>query len=194
MGIDAKRQMCAFEVVEILDGTGWRRDQWATAAAVFRAESGWDPQATSYQPNSDGSTDRGIVQLNSRYFPDDALAFDPVRSIAKALELYNTRGFRPWYAWSNGSYRQFLGECNAAAEGAALPYPGRAAVAGSAGIGPRTITYVLRRRGWRGCPLSSVYTTTVRDVVKAFQREKGLVADGITGPATWNCLFRCPVT
>ncbi len=202
MPIDPRRVLCSYEVIDILNGTGWPRDVWATAAAVFRAESGWDPRATSYQPNADGSIDRGIVQLNSRYFPDQELAFDPVRAIAKALELYRGRKFGPWYAYSNGSYRQFLPECEAAVEGRTLPYPGRACVVGSAGVPSRTVTFVLRRRGWRGCPLSSVYTTTVRDVVFKFQAEKqregrnigSAKPDGKVGPSTWPLLWEAPVT
>lgn len=199
MPIDHRRCLCVYEVLSLLQRTGWPRDAWATAAATFRHESWWDPQATS-PPNRDGTYDRGLVQLNSRYHPDDALAFDPLRSVAKALELYRDRGFRPWYAWVDGHYRKWMPECEAAVAAQTLPYPGQSISLGAAGIPPRTVSYVLRRRGWTGCPLSSVYTSTVRDVVKAFQREKTREGcdtggiDGIVGPRTWRALFECRVT
>lgn len=47
----------------------------------------------------------------------------------------------------------------------------------------------LRDRGWT-IGVDGTFGTETDWVVKAFQKEKGLVSDGIVGPATWNELFR----
>lgn len=61
----------------------------------------------------------------------------------------------------------------------------------------------LQRRGWNarkgGSYLSKygndgLYGTEYRVLIKAFQRDQGLIPDGLLGPATWNAAFRNPIS
>ena len=68
------------------------------ALCVAGAESGWDPHAVN--ENTDGSRDRGLFQINSRWHPavSDAEAFDPVANARYAHALSD--GGRDWTAWA----------------------------------------------------------------------------------------------
>ncbi|WP_376732571.1 peptidoglycan-binding domain-containing protein [Streptomyces broussonetiae] len=45
-----------------------------------------------------------------------------------------------------------------------------------------------------GSGADGVYGQQSRTVCLAFQREKGLTADGIAGPATWQAAWTSPVS
>jgi peptidoglycan hydrolase-like protein with peptidoglycan-binding domain len=52
-------------------------------------------------------------------------------------------------------------------------------------------------RGWRqslGRPFAvhGIYGRQSEAVCKSFQKERGLTADGVVGPVTWNCAWACP--
>ena len=71
----------------------------ATAAlCVAGAESGWNAHAVNDNP--DGSRDRGLFQINSRWHPGvtDAEAFDLVANARYAHALSD--GGRDWGAWA----------------------------------------------------------------------------------------------
>lgn len=51
----------------------------------------------------------------------------------------------------------------------------------------------MRSRGWR-IVVDGVYGPDSAEVAKKFQREKGLVVDGIVGPATWRATWTAPVS
>lgn len=72
-------------------------------------------------------------------------------------------------------------------------YPGRLQRLGSTGPDVRNVQRRLRQRGWR-IDVDGIYGRKTRDVVLAFQREKGLTADGIVGPTTWRALWALPIT
>lgn len=57
----------------------------------------------------------------------------------------------------------------------------------------RTWQQRMRDRGWR-ITADGDYGPRSRDVCVAFQREKGLVVDGIVGPVTWAAAWTAPVT
>lgn len=59
--------------------------------------------------------------------------------------------------------------------------------------GLRTWQQRMRDRGWSITP-DGYYGPQTRSVAVAFQREKGLVADGLIGPATWSAAWTAPVT
>ena len=68
------------------------------ALAICTAESSGNPNATHY--NSNGSIDRGLMQINSVHdymvaSPNDF--YDPATNIATAYKIYCGDG---WYAWS----------------------------------------------------------------------------------------------
>lgn len=51
----------------------------------------------------------------------------------------------------------------------------------------------MHKRGWI-LDVDGLYGQGTRDVATAFQAEKGLNADGLIGPATWNMAWEAPVT
>lgn len=80
---------------------GWPADQWATLDHVMWRESRCDPGATHH--NANGTTDRGLVQINSvhagwlaqRGVTLSAL-LDPVVNLTAALWLWQGSGWAPW--------------------------------------------------------------------------------------------------
>ncbi|MQA94424.1 MAG: peptidoglycan-binding domain-containing protein [Streptosporangiales bacterium] len=57
----------------------------------------------------------------------------------------------------------------------------------------RTWQSRMRQRGWT-ISVDGVYGPQSKEVCIKFQREKGLDADGIVGPATWKATWTSPVT
>lgn len=51
----------------------------------------------------------------------------------------------------------------------------------------------MAERGWH-LAVDGAYGPGSRDICVKFQREKGLSADGIVGPATWSAAWTAPVT
>ena len=74
----------------------------------------------------------------------------------------------------------------------APPFPGLVR-AGSQGAAVRQVQQRLSDRGWR-VPVNGVFDGATDVVVRKFQSEKGLVADGIVGPKTWTALWHSPIT
>lgn len=100
-------------------GDGYGRDRikslWTTAggpaatanlaAAVALAESGGNPAARN--TNRDGSTDRGLWQINSIH--GRLSTFDPMGNARAAVRISSAgRNWRPWVAYTGGAYKRFL--------------------------------------------------------------------------------------
>jgi len=70
----------------------------AMAQCIAGAESGWQRDAVNFNP--DGSRDRGVFQINSRWHEamPDAEAFDPVANVRYAYLV--SQGGTDWGAWS----------------------------------------------------------------------------------------------
>lgn len=64
---------------------------------------------------------------------------------------------------------------------------------GARGADARAVQGALYDRGWR-ITVDGAFGPRTLSIVKQFQAEKGLVVDGIAGPATFTCLYTCPVT
>jgi hypothetical protein len=102
----------------LIAAVGWRGADAATAEAIAHAESGLNSQATN--ENTDGSTDYGLFQINSVH--RDILAggnwADPADNAAMAYQVWLQAGrsFSPWVTYWNGSYRQYLGQAEAACD------------------------------------------------------------------------------
>lgn len=75
------------------------------AAAIAMAESGGDSAATNH--NTNGSTDRGLWQINSIW---GALStFDPAANAKAAVQIsHNGTNFGPWVTFTTGAYKQFM--------------------------------------------------------------------------------------
>lgn len=64
---------------------------------------------------------------------------------------------------------------------------------GSKGSAVRTLQSKLKSRGWN-ISVDSDYGAHTTAIVKAFQRQKKLTADGIVGPKTWSAVWTSKVT
>lgn len=76
------------------------------ALAVAKAESSLNPMAVNR--NRNGSKDIGIFQINDRHGWSDEELFDWRTNIRIAKELRDSRGWREWVVFNNGTYKQFL--------------------------------------------------------------------------------------
>ena len=100
---------------------GFSGEGLVTAVAVGMGESSCRPDAqntngpTKGCPN--GSVDRGLWQINSCWHPSvsQSCAFD-AQCNANAAYRISAKGanFRPWVAYTNGSYRTYLDAARAA--------------------------------------------------------------------------------
>lgn len=70
------------------------KDEWHIALSIAKAESGLSCNRIS-KPNRDGTVDRGLFQLNSRYHP---YIPDCTENILKAKEIRDVWG--NYNAWS----------------------------------------------------------------------------------------------
>ena len=61
---------------------------------------------------------------------------------------------------------------------------------GSRGPNVRLIQSLLARIGYNPGPVDGVFGSQTRQAVIAFQRDNGLVPDGVVGPATWSSFER----
>lgn len=73
------------------------------------------------------------------------------------------------------------------------PYPGEPLSRGSSGRAVRTWQAQMRRRGWI-LSVDGEYGPESESVCRQFQREKGLVNDGVVGPRTWEATWKAPIT
>src|SRR5712672_916867 len=80
-----------------------------TIVAIAQAESGLNTLAQGH--NSDGSIDRGVLQINSRWHPEvsDGCAYDPLCSFQQGYKI-SSRGtnFSAWSTYTSGAYRRYL--------------------------------------------------------------------------------------
>jgi hypothetical protein len=94
-----------------------------TAVAVALAESGGRTDATNV--NRNGSTDRGVWQLNDKAHPwvTSINWQDPAANAAGAYRIYREAGgtFRPWVTFTNGSAGRFQLQATQAAGAPADP-------------------------------------------------------------------------
>ena len=88
------------------------QDQWATAYAVMMAESGGKNIPSQY--NQYGREDsHGYFQINLKAHPQMAgKVYDPEENVKFASELWKKQGWRPWGAFTNGSYKQYLNDAS----------------------------------------------------------------------------------
>jgi hypothetical protein len=102
-------------VRQLCDEEGLNQEQKDTLCATIGAESGWKPLAIG-KPNTDGSRDYGIVQINDKYwigpskkFPStDYVLNNPEVCVRWMCQLWKQRKRNYWSAWNNGSYKKFL--------------------------------------------------------------------------------------
>jgi len=84
---------------------GGNRAAAPIAAAIALAESGGNSNAVNY--NTNGSTDRGLWQINSVHGSQST--FDVNGNAQAAIAISNNGGnWNPWTTYTSGAYRSFL--------------------------------------------------------------------------------------
>jgi hypothetical protein len=78
-------------------------------AAIALAESGGQVDAKG-GPNTDGSYDYGLWQINSshRSYDPAQLLSDPLYNARAAVAVYRSQGLSAWTTYNTGAYRSFL--------------------------------------------------------------------------------------
>ena len=118
---DASASAAADLCATVASRAGFSGDRLVTAVAVGMGESSCRPDAhnangpTKGCPN--GSVDRGLWQINSCWHPSvsKSCAYD-AQCNANAAHRISAKGsnFKPWVAYTNGSYKKYLAEARAA--------------------------------------------------------------------------------
>lgn len=127
------RTLSTQQIAQGLRDAGFPEQVIPTMTAVTMAESGGNPYA--HNPNAGtGDNSYGLLQINMlggmgperrQWFglnSDDQL-FDPSTNFRAAKKIYDSQGIGAWGAYTNGSYKKYLGQDSA---GGALVQPGDA--------------------------------------------------------------------
>jgi hypothetical protein len=100
---------CAESIAKVWYKAGGSEATCRLSVSVSLAESGGDAHVQG--PNSDGSIDRGLWQLNSRWHPEvqDSCAYDPVCNGKATLRISNKgTDFSTWVTFQQGINKKFL--------------------------------------------------------------------------------------
>jgi hypothetical protein len=76
-------------------------------AAIAAAESSLNPKAKG-GPNSNGTFDHGLWQINDVHNPDLTRIYNPVYNASIAGEIYKKQGLNAWSAYGNELYKKNL--------------------------------------------------------------------------------------
>ncbi|HJY05268.1 MAG TPA: transglycosylase SLT domain-containing protein [Bryobacteraceae bacterium] len=92
----------------------WSGSDVVTALAIAYAESGLNPQARG-GPNSNGTYDWGLFQINDIHKPTQAEKTDAVTNAKRAKRIFDAAGgkFTPWATFNSGAYKTHLAKAQA---------------------------------------------------------------------------------
>lgn len=96
-----------------------------TMAAIALAESGGRVDAQG--KNTNGTTDRGLWQINSSHtqFDTQRLLSDPLYNAQAAVSIFKSQGLTAWSTYNSGAYKNYLaGASKAQYVGAGITRPG----------------------------------------------------------------------
>lgn len=99
------------EIQNLCRSVGFDQHSALIMSAIAMAESGGDEKRTS-PPNNDGSVDRGLYQINSRWHKEvsNSCAYDAVCSTHEVWRISNHgTDFNQWSTYTNGSYLTYMG-------------------------------------------------------------------------------------
>jgi hypothetical protein len=105
-------KIAPLKIAALVRQAGWRDRNMIEAVAVALAESGGFDHAVN--ENENGSTDRGLWQINSVHVDAGEITvvqcWDPVASTNYSYELYRRYSytFGPWVAFKSGAYKNHL--------------------------------------------------------------------------------------
>jgi len=86
--------------------------------AIAMAESGGEPRVTD-NVNTDGSRDRGLWQINSRWHPElwrKYDLYDPELNAEAAGIVWAKQGYDAWSVYKSGRYKEFMPDRGLGAE------------------------------------------------------------------------------
>ncbi len=114
------RVLSAQQIADFAKAAGFTGDALKIAVAVAFAESSGNPSARNPKTGVDrlGSYYRGLWQISTVHKQySDATCYDP---LGNAKAAYNISGggtnWKPWEAYTNGAYKQYLAKAGAAAD------------------------------------------------------------------------------
>lgn len=95
------------EVATLAYRAGFRGQALTEAVAIAQAESGLVPDVYN------GSCCTGLWQIHRVNMPMED-AKDPAKNAAKAFEMWQRSGWRPWEVYTTGAYRKYMTDAAAA--------------------------------------------------------------------------------
>jgi len=101
-----KGGLSGLEAAGYLHAAGFSGADLQTAIAIAKAESGMNPKAKG-GPNTNGTYDWGLMQINDVHKPSDAVKTEPYANAQAAFRIYKAAGskFTPWSTFANGAYK-----------------------------------------------------------------------------------------
>lgn len=115
MAEDVKNPSLGLQVAAWCWAAGWRGQDLRTAIAVAKAESGYRQDAKNVNTDRWHSTDWGIFQINDHYHPvTDTIKQKAESNVRYAHVIWTgaDKTFRPWVAFTSGSYKKNLAEAD----------------------------------------------------------------------------------
>jgi hypothetical protein len=133
--------LTAAQVAALVKQVGFPASVHVTMVAISRAESGFRVEVVG-GPNSNGSYDRGLFQINDIHGLDrNRLTSDATYNAQAAKKIYDSQGLRAWSVYNSGAYKQYEAEARqgvaqaAPATGSVVtPGTDAAAATGSTGV------------------------------------------------------------
>lgn len=105
--------LSAAQIAEYAYQAGFRDSDVTIAVAVALAESGGRTDATNR--NSNGSIDRGLMQINSVHDEMPGNRFDPLTNMRLAFAIKTRRGsWKDWATFNSGRYALYMPVAKAA--------------------------------------------------------------------------------
>lgn len=97
------------KIAAVAHNAGFSGNALTVAVAVAKAESGWNARAKG-GPNSNGTYDWGLWQINDVHKPSEAQKVNAVENAKVAFKVYRDAGnsFRPWAAFNSGAYKAHM--------------------------------------------------------------------------------------
>jgi cell wall-associated NlpC family hydrolase len=97
-------------IANVLRAAGFEENLIPTFIGIAMAESGGRPDAINDR-NANGSTDRGLFQINSihqgnAWYPTNPN--DPLQSAKAARAIYLSQGLKAWTVYKTGAYAKFV--------------------------------------------------------------------------------------
>lgn len=114
-----------FNIADLWGQQGGPRNLAPIMAAIALAESGGRVDAVG-GPNSDGSYDYGLFQINSVHsqFDKHRLVSDAAYNTRAAISVWRSQGLAAWSTYNSGAYQSFMGSGRTATTNAPRSRPG----------------------------------------------------------------------